>query len=182
VLSFYRTSSVVVSPDTVGDLEKAGVSDFSISYKSVALSPSSWDGKTGKRKSQHVVIAPSPVKERGRVQPIGGNASWWLRFRLWFNTYRYVLLNTRCIILDADVIIRKFFTFIVLLNIAGLTLAIMDEWPYPRQYTDALALGNLLTAILIRNELFGRFLYLSVNKLFAKVRGTLTILHESDTF
>jgi hypothetical protein len=84
--------------------------------------------------------------------------------------------------LDADIILRKFFTFIVLLNIAGLTLAIMDVWPYPRNYTDALALGNLLTAILVRNELFGRFLYLLVNRLFAKVRGILTSLHGSHAF
>jgi hypothetical protein len=78
--------------------------------------------------------------------------------------------------------VRKLFTFIVLLNIVGLTLAIMDVWPYPRNYSDALALGNLLTAILVRNELFGRFLYLLVNKLFAKVRGILTLLHGSHAF
>jgi hypothetical protein len=78
--------------------------------------------------------------------------------------------------------VRKLFTFIVLLNIVGLTLAIMDVWPYPRNYSDALALGNLLTAILVRNELFGRFLYLLVNKLFARVRGILTLLHGSHAF
>ena len=84
--------------------------------------------------------------------------------------------------LDADIIVRKFFTFIVLLNIVGLTLAILDVWPYPRSYTDALALGNLLTAILVRNELFGRVLYLLVNRLFAKVCGILTSLHGSYAF
>lgn len=152
VLSFYRTSSVVVSPlDAVGDLEKWGVdSDFRISYKPVTHSPGSRDGKTGRKTSQHVVIAPSPVKERRRVQRIGRNASRWVRFRLWYNTY------------------RKLFTFIVLLNLAGLVVAIMDVWPYPRNYTDAMVLGNLLTAILVRNELFGRVVYLSVNKLFAR--------------
>jgi hypothetical protein len=86
------------------------------------------------------------------------------------------------IVLNADIIIRKIFTFVVLLNLAGLTLAIMDLWPYPRQYTDALALGNLLTAILIRNELFGRVLYLVVNKLFARVSGVLVLLHGSHVF
>jgi hypothetical protein len=89
-------------------------------------------------------------------------------------------LNT--VVVDADIIIRKFFTFIVLLNIVGLTLAIMDVWPYPRNYSDALALGNLLTAILVRNELFGRLLYLLVNKLFARVREILTLLHWSHAF
>jgi hypothetical protein len=89
-------------------------------------------------------------------------------------------LNTAMV--DADIIIRKFFTFIVLLNIVGLTLAIMDVWPYPRSYSDALALGNLLTAILVRNELFGRLLYLLVNKLFARVREILKLLHWSHAF
>ncbi|KAI0002181.1 hypothetical protein BJV74DRAFT_817529 [Russula compacta] len=95
-------------------------------------------------------MAPSPMKERRQVQSVKQNASCWLWFRLWFNTY------------------RKFFTFIVLLNLVGLILGITDVWQYPRQYAGALALGNICTAILVRNELFGRLLYLSVNKLFAK--------------
>ena len=65
--------------------------------------------------------------------------------------------------------IRKFFTFIISLNIVGLTLAILGTWQYPRKYTGALVLGNLVTAILARNELFGRLLYLLTNMLFAKV-------------
>jgi hypothetical protein len=55
------------------------------------------------------------------------------------------------------------------INVAGLSLAIAGVWIYPRNYTGAFVLGNLLTAILMRNELFGRFLYLVVNTLFAKV-------------
>jgi len=167
-LSFYRTSSIaVVQSDSLDDLEKTGAvgTEFRISFKSVALST----GKPEKRVSQHVVIAPSPVKERSPVQRVRENASCWIRFRLWFNTYRCVLsIPYRA--LDAEINIRKFFTFIVLLNIAGLILAIVGVWQYPRKYTGALALGNLLAAILVRNELFCRFLYLLVNKLFAKVR------------
>ena len=64
---------------------------------------------------------------------------------------------------------RKLFTFIVSLNIVGLVLAILGKWNYPRRYTGALVLGNLVTAILARNELFGRLLYLLTNMLFAKV-------------
>ena len=55
------------------------------------------------------------------------------------------------------------------LNAIGLLLAALDVWKYPRHYTGAFILGNLLTAILVRNELFGRFLYLIINTLFAKV-------------
>jgi hypothetical protein len=61
------------------------------------------------------------------------------------------------------------------LNLVGMLLAILNVWTYPRKYTGALVLGNLFTAILIRNELFGRFLYLIVNTLFAKVRGIIEI-------
>jgi hypothetical protein len=57
----------------------------------------------------------------------------------------------------------------VTLNLAGLLLAATGKWQYPRQYTGAFVLGNLQVAILMRNELFGRFLYLIVNTLFAKV-------------
>ena len=43
-------------------------------------------------------------------------------------------------------------------------------WHYPQKYTGALVLGNLLVAIMMRNELFGRLLYLIVNTCFAEVR------------
>lgn len=61
------------------------------------------------------------------------------------------------------------------LNVTGIVLAATGKWDYPRKYTAACVLGNLLTAILMRNELFGRVLYLVINTLFAKVRGTLII-------
>ena len=66
-------------------------------------------------------------------------------------------------------ICRKFFTFIITLNGMGILLAALNIWTYPRHYTGAFVLGNLLFAILMRNELFGRLLYLFVNSAFAKV-------------
>jgi hypothetical protein len=60
----------------------------------------------------------------------------------------------------------------ITLNFIGLLLAATNIWTYPRQYTGACVLGNLLVAILVRNELFGRLLYLIINKLFAKVEFT----------
>jgi hypothetical protein len=65
---------------------------------------------------------------------------------------------------------RKFFTLVMTLNLVGLVLAATGKWEYPRRYTGAFVLGNLQCAILMRNELFGRFLYLIVNNLLAKVR------------
>ena len=64
---------------------------------------------------------------------------------------------------------RKFYAIVVMLNGVGLLLAALNVWKYPRQYTGAFVLGNLLFAILMRNELFGRLLYLFVNTCFAKV-------------
>jgi hypothetical protein len=77
-------------------------------------------------------------------------ASRWVRFNLWFNTY------------------RKFYITIVAINLTGLLLAATGKWQYPRRYTGAFVLGNLLTAIIMRNELFGRCLYWVVNTCFAK--------------
>jgi len=65
-----------------------------------------------------------------------------IRFKLWFNTY------------------RKFFTFCTLLNLTGIILAALGRFPYAENHLGALVLGNLLCAILMRNELFLRFLYM----------------------
>lgn len=72
---------------------------------------------------------------------------------------------------------RKFFTFAVILNAVGLLLAALNVWKYPRNDTSALILGNLLAAVLVRNELFGRFLYIVVNACFAKVRRVVLTMH-----
>ncbi|THH07540.1 hypothetical protein EW145_g3316 [Phellinidium pouzarii] len=94
---------------------------------------------------------PAPAaKKPTPPKPKWKRASRWVRFKLWYNTY------------------RKFFTFVVTLNAVGLLLSALNIWTYPRHYTGAFILGNLLTAILVRNELFGRFLYLIANNLFAK--------------
>ena len=64
---------------------------------------------------------------------------------------------------------RKFFTFVFTLNAVGIGFAASGHWPYAVEFSGAMVLGNLFVAILVRNELFGRFLYLFVNTLFAKV-------------
>lgn len=90
------------------------------------------------------------VAEKIPRKRIVKRASRWIRFQLWFNTY------------------RKFFTTVLAFNLLGFILAATGVWSYPRHYTGAFILGNLYIAILVRNELFGRFLYLFVNTLFAK--------------
>jgi len=98
-------------------------------------------------------MAPLPVvvAKPDKPKPVKRKVSKWILWKLWFNTY------------------RKFFTFVITLNMTGVVLAATGHWPYARKYTGALVLGNLYFAILMRNELFGRFLYLFVNTFFAKV-------------
>ncbi|KAJ7699633.1 hypothetical protein B0H17DRAFT_1196245 [Mycena rosella] len=73
-----------------------------------------------------------------------------IKFQLWFNAY------------------RKLFCISFAFNVVGLVLAASGHWEYPKRYPGAFVHGNLLAAILMRNEFFGRFLYLIVNTLFAK--------------
>lgn len=63
----------------------------------------------------------------------------------------------------------RFFAFTFALNSVGLILCTTGRWRYPKDYTGAFIVGNLLLSVLVRNELFARFLYLSFNFLFAKV-------------
>jgi len=58
----------------------------------------------------------------------------------------------------------------------GIGLAASGHFPYAIKYNGAMALGNLSFAILMRNEVFGRILYLFVNTFFAKVRRMLEAL------
>ncbi|KAI0302371.1 hypothetical protein B0F90DRAFT_1816577 [Multifurca ochricompacta] len=150
VLSYYRTSSIIITlPGAVDDPEKGSVcyesSNFGISDKHIASSE-----KSSEKTLRPAFIVPPPVKQGGQVRYAKSKTTRRIRFQLWFNTY------------------KKFFTFIVLLNLVGLILATVHVWQYPWKYTGALALGNFLTAVLMRNELFGRLLYSLVNKLFAK--------------
>lgn len=66
----------------------------------------------------------------------------WVLFNLWFNTY------------------KKFFTFVTLLNLTGIILSALGRFTYAENHLGALVLGNLLMAVLMRNELFLRCLYI----------------------
>lgn len=82
----------------------------------------------------------------------------WLLLDLWFNTY------------------RKFFTFVTLLNLTGIIMAALGRFPYAENHLGALVLGNLLCAILFRNELWMRFLYMFF---IYGLRSVRTSLHRS---
>lgn len=80
-----------------------------------------------------VVHVPKPMKPK---------VSRWVLFELWFNTY------------------RKFFVLVTLLNLAGIIMTALGRFPYAQNHLGALVLGNLLMAVMMRNELWFRFLYL----------------------
>jgi len=52
----------------------------------------------------------------------------------------------------------------------GLGLAASGHFPYAATYAGSIAVANLNFSILMRNEVFGRLLYLFFNTFFAKVR------------
>ncbi|KAJ6592415.1 hypothetical protein B0H19DRAFT_1278904 [Mycena capillaripes] len=140
-------------PSFASDLEK-GLSThaLTLSLPPTAFAPLDSARSTPALEKENALSKPSP---KTTVPPLAftkpkRKTSRTIQFQLWFNTY------------------RKFFTLVVTLNLIGLVLAATNTWEYPRRYTGAFVLGNLQCAILMRNELFGRFLYLIVNTLLAK--------------
>ncbi|KDQ13821.1 hypothetical protein BOTBODRAFT_133065 [Botryobasidium botryosum FD-172 SS1] len=91
--------------------------------------------------------ADAPAKPKQKPKPLGSR---WTRFNLFFNTY------------------RKFFVFVVTLNFIGIGFAAAGRFTYAIDHSGALVLGNLLVAVMMRNELFLRFLYLVANTCLAK--------------
>ena len=120
-----------------------------------------------------------PVSEVAHSKPPSKKrVSKWISWTLWFNMYRLVSITgimmsmgrlAMFLILLLVPLIRKLFTFVVTLNMIGLVLAVSGHFPYANKRTSAMVLGNLNFAVLMRNELFIRFLYLFVNTCFAKV-------------
>jgi hypothetical protein len=94
--------------------------------------------KPGKMKSVMLKLSGIPSRSLHQQNPRSVDGL----FELWFNVY------------------RRFFTFVVGFNLIGIILAATGHFKYAENHLGALVLGNLLMAILMRNELFVRFLYL----------------------
>lgn len=101
------------------------------------ITPPAVDVPSEEKKPENKKPATRPPAKKKNA-----NVSRWILFKLWYNTY------------------RKFFTFVVFFNLIGIVLAACDKFPYAENHLGALVLGNLLTAILMRNELFLRVLYI----------------------
>lgn len=127
-------------------VEDGGLLSAAVSPIHEGITPSS---------SQPMLSFPYPTKSTESSKPIASekkkvtppakkknNTSRIILFALWFNTY------------------RKFFTFIAILNLTGMILAGVGKFHYAENHLGALVLGNLLFAVLMRNELLLRVLYM----------------------
>ena len=131
-----------MSPIHEGITPMSGVPVLSLSNTVLAtpegvkqLPPTESSDPTGEKK-------PAPPAGKGGSTKPKRKVSKWILFTLWFNTY------------------KKFFTFVTLLNLVGIILAALGRFPYAENHLGALVLGNLLMAVLMRNELFLRILYM----------------------
>lgn len=95
--------------------------------------------RSAKGEVTYVEVVEKPVQKPAPITP---TISRWVLCELWFNAY------------------RRFFTFVVTLNLVGIILAATGNFRYAENHLGALVLGNLLCAILMRNELFVRALYI----------------------
>ena len=64
----------------------------------------------------------------------------------------------------------QLFTLTFALNMAGILVACLHHFPYAEKHGAALALGNITAAVAFRNELFLRYLFWVIVKIFQKVR------------
>jgi hypothetical protein len=128
--------------------------------------------------TQHVIttseVVPVSHATPSPSRPPAKKVSKWILWTLWFNMYRSVSIMSACLLVVFLILLpvplsRKLFTFVVTLNAVGIVLAASGHFTYALRWTSAMALGNLNVAILVRNEFFGRILYLFVNTCFAKV-------------
>jgi hypothetical protein len=170
------------APNAYNDAER-GTNDVHYDPTTVS-SPRSIDEKVvdSEKDKTPVVISDIsfevvPVSKATQSKPPAKKeVSKWISWTLWFNMYRLVSITGMSIGRMAMFLISllvpltgRLFTFVVTLNMVGLVLAVSGHFPYANRRTSAMVLGNLNFAVLMRNELFIRFLYLFVNTCFAKV-------------
>jgi hypothetical protein len=121
------------SPIHEGITPQSSVPVLSLSWAKGWQAPDAPAAKSLPLDSAGQVKKPAKAKQK---------VSRWILFQLWFNTY------------------KKFFTFVTLLNLVGIIMAALGRFRYANEHLGALVLGNLLMAILMRNELFLRCLYI----------------------
>lgn len=127
-----NTNLSQLSPVHEGITPNPSIPDLSLSWP--AASPAARRGSINAA-ALETTVPKKPAPAKPEIPK-------WVLADLWFNTY------------------RKFFTLIVLLNLTGIIMTALGRFSYAENHLGALVLGNLLAAILFRNELWMRFLYM----------------------
>lgn len=96
--------------------------------------------RTSIERPAKTVPIPNPEVTKS-IRVIDKSVSRWVLFHLWFNTY------------------RKLFLLCTSLNLTAMISAELGHFSYAIHNSGAMVLGNLLFAVLMRNELFLRLLY-----------------------
>lgn len=131
-----ETLSSPTSPIHEGITPSSSVPVLSTTTTTTTTAPPSACSEVVVAEKQKQTTPPSAVKKPKKI------ISRWVLVRLWLNTY------------------RQLFALITLLNLTGIIMASLGRFPYAQNHLGALVLGNLLCAVLMRNELFLRFLYI----------------------
>jgi hypothetical protein len=124
-----------LSPYHEGITPNPSIPDLSLKWP--IASPAARRGSINAAALKTTIAPPKPAPSKKPKVPR------WVLIDLWFNTY------------------RKFFTFITLLNLVGIIMTALGRFSYGENHLGALVLGNLLAAVLFRNELWMRFLYMA---------------------
>lgn len=110
-----------------------------------------------------------PVLQEGVKTALSVPPSKWTRFRIWYNLYRQVCPHQSSLCHANLIPSPQFFTLALTLNAVGILLAALGRLPYAQNRTAAISLGNVLAAVVFRNELLLRGLFWVLVKLFQKV-------------
>ncbi|KAF2844680.1 hypothetical protein T440DRAFT_313997 [Plenodomus tracheiphilus IPT5] len=124
-----------------GHLSDSTLSPLSPVHEGITPNPSLPELSLAFPKGRRASVAADLKTVVPKPKPVAPKISRWVLADLWFNTY------------------RKFFTFIVSLNLVGIVLAATGHFSYADNHLAALVLGNLLMSLMMRNELWFRFLY-----------------------
>ena len=129
----------------------------------------SWSNDKHNEQTNSLADYVVPVLQKGVKSALLAPPSKWTRFRIWYNIYRQVCPHQSSLCHANLIPSPQFFTLALTLNAVGILLAALGRLPYAQNRTAAISLGNVLAAVVFRNELLLRGLFWVLVKLFQKV-------------
>lgn len=151
------SSQIPKGPAPAYDDAEKGVLDVHVTPVKLAYNEKKALPLPVNEKKDATVATVFPVSEKKEAappkpasKPKKKKVSNWIIVQLWYNMY------------------RKLFTIAFSVNIIMFGFAASGHWPYAVKYGSAMAVANFNVSVLVRNEIFGRWLYGFVNFFFAK--------------